>query len=70
MFVDQLDWLSLGFESVNAKLTGRPGYHPATILKLYIYGDLNRIQSSRRLEKAESPQRWINVVAWTFKTRL
>jgi transposase len=51
MFVDQLDLLSLGFESVNAKLTGRPGYHPATMLKLYIYGDLNRIQSSRRLEK-------------------
>jgi transposase len=51
MFVDQLDLLSLGFESVNAKLTGRPGYHPATMLKLYIYGYLNRIQSSRRLEK-------------------
>ena len=51
MFVDQLDLLGLGFESVNAKLTGRPGYHPATMLKLYIYGYLNRIQSSRRLEK-------------------
>jgi transposase len=51
LFVDQLDLLALGFEAVNAKLTGRPGYHPATMLKLYIYGYLNRIQSSRRLEK-------------------
>jgi transposase len=51
LFVDQLDLLELGFEAVNAKLTGRPGYHPATMLKLYIYGYLNRIQSSRRLEK-------------------
>ncbi len=51
VFVDQLDLLSLGFESVTAKQTGRPGYHPATMLKLYIYGYLNRIQSSRRLEK-------------------
>ncbi len=51
VFVDQLDLLSLGFESVTAKQTGRAGYHPATMLKLYIYGYLNRIQSSRRLEK-------------------
>ena len=51
LFVDQLDLLALGFEAVNAQLTGRPGYHPATMLKLYIYGYLNRIQSSRRLEK-------------------
>mgnify|MGYP003632626122 FL=1 len=50
-FVDQLDLLSLGFEGVTVKKTGRPGYHPATMLKLYIYGYLNRIQSSRRLEK-------------------
>ncbi|MFT6331030.1 MAG: transposase [Bermanella sp.] len=51
VFVDQLDLLALGFEAVNAKLTGRLGYHPSTMLKLYIYGYLNRIQSSRRLEK-------------------
>jgi len=51
VFVNGLDLASLGFERVNAKLTGRPGYHPATMLKLYIYGYLNRIQSSRRLEK-------------------
>jgi transposase len=51
VFVDQLDLLSLGFESVNAKVTGCPGYHPATLLKLYICGYLNHIQSSHRLEK-------------------
>ncbi|GHG60556.1 hypothetical protein GCM10010919_04110 [Alishewanella longhuensis] len=51
IFVDGLQLTSLGFENVNPKQTGRPGYHPATMLKLYIYGYLNRIQSSRRLEK-------------------
>lgn len=50
-FVGQLDFLALGFESAEPKATGRPGYHPATLLKLYIYGYLNRIQSSRRLER-------------------
>lgn len=51
IFVDGLQLDALGFERVNPKQTGRPGYHPATMLKLYIYGYLNRIQSSRRLEK-------------------
>ncbi len=51
VFIDELQLDVLGFERVNAKQTGRPGYHPATMLKLYIYGYLNRIQSSRRLEK-------------------
>ncbi|MDO6711384.1 IS1182 family transposase [Aliiglaciecola sp. 2_MG-2023] len=51
VFVDEIDLVELGFERVHAKRTGRPGYHPATLLKLYIYGYLNRIQSSRRLEK-------------------
>lgn len=51
VFVDGLQLDVLGFESVNPKQTGRPGYHPTTMLKLYIYGYLNRIQSSRRLEK-------------------
>ena len=50
-FVGQLDLMNLGFESADPKATGRPGYHPATLLKLYIYGYLNRIQSSRRLER-------------------
>lgn len=50
VFVDELDLRSLGFEIVPAA-TGRPAYHPATLLKLYIYGYLNRVQSSRRLER-------------------
>ncbi len=48
-FVEKLDLLSLGFEGVKPSDTGRPGYHPAVLLKLYIYGYLNSIQSSRRL---------------------
>ena len=43
--------MSLGFERVRPKATGRPGYHPSVLLKLYIYGYLNRIESSRRLER-------------------
>ena len=50
VFIDELDISGLGFKTV-AEITGRPGYHPATLLKLYIYGYLNRIQSSRRLER-------------------
>ena len=50
-FVDALDLLDLGFERAQPKHTGRPGYHPEVMLKLYIYGYLNKIQSSRRLEK-------------------
>jgi transposase len=50
-FVDALDLGSLGFERVEPKATGRPGYHPATMLKIYLYGYLNRIQSTRRLEQ-------------------
>jgi transposase len=51
VFVEGLDLETLGFEGVIAKSKGRPSYHPAILLKLYIYGYLNRIQSSRRLEK-------------------
>jgi len=50
VFVDELDLSALGFEVAPA-VTGRPAYHPATLLKLYIYGYLNRVQSSRRLER-------------------
>jgi transposase len=50
-FVEMLDLEKLGFHGVNPKETGRPAYHPATMLKLYIYGYLNRIQSTRRLER-------------------
>src|SRR5580658_6975180 len=51
VFVDNLDPAALGFDRAIAQATGRPGYHPATLLKIYIYGYLNRVQSSRRLER-------------------
>jgi transposase len=50
VFIDSLDLKSLGFEHVVLKETGRPPYHPADLLKLYVYGYLNRVRSSRRLE--------------------
>ena len=50
LFVDHLDLTTLGFQRHVAARTGRPGYHPAVLLKLFIYGYLNRIPSSRRLE--------------------
>jgi transposase len=50
-FVDALDLGGLGFDRVAPQATGRPAYHPAVLLKLYIYGYLNRVQSSRRLER-------------------
>ena len=49
-FVDGLDLAALGFIGTVPKATGRPGYAPADLLKLYIYGYLNRVRSSRRLE--------------------
>ena len=49
VFVDEMDLLKMGFKIIPA-ITGRPAYHPATMLKIYIYGYLNRVQSSRRLE--------------------
>jgi transposase len=51
VFIDELDLKRLGFEGAIAAETGRPGYHPATLLKIYVYGYLNRIASSRRLER-------------------
>jgi transposase len=51
VFVDELDLGELGFVGVEPLATGRPSYHPAVLLKIYIYGYLNRIQSSRRLER-------------------
>ena len=50
-FVDELDLAALGFASVVPAATGRPGYHPATLLKLYLYGYLNQVASSRRPER-------------------
>src|ERR687891_1891267 len=51
VFVDELDLADLRFGGVDPEVTGRPSYHPSVLLKLYIYGYLNRVQSSRRLER-------------------
>ena len=51
VFVDALELRDHGFDAVDPAATGRPGYHPSAMLKLYIFGYLNRIQSSRRLER-------------------
>src|SRR5947209_6648013 len=51
LFVDALDLGEMAFEGVDPAATGRPAYHPSVLLKLYIYGYLNRVQSSRRLER-------------------
>jgi transposase len=50
-FVDKLDLSRLGFDGVAPEATGRLSYHPAVLVKLYIYGYVNRVQSSRRLER-------------------
>src|SRR3974390_1633975 len=50
LFVDGLDLAEHGFSGIEPEATGRPSYHPSVLLKLYIYGYLNRVQSSRRLE--------------------
>src|SRR5437870_244540 len=54
VFVDALDLVELGFDGAQPMATGRPGYKPSVLLKLYIYGYLNRVQSSRRLEREAS----------------
>jgi transposase len=51
VFVDALELRDLGFDGVDPAATGRPAYHPSAMLKLYIYGYLNRVQASRRLER-------------------
>ncbi|HEY6117682.1 MAG TPA: IS1182 family transposase [Candidatus Dormibacteraeota bacterium] len=51
LFIDELDLAALGFAGMMPAATGRPAYHPATLLKIYLYGYLNRVQSSRRLER-------------------
>src|SRR5471032_793610 len=51
VFIDELDLSALGFAGMAPAATGRPAYHPAALLKIYLYGYLNRIQSSRRLER-------------------
>src|SRR5471032_3252025 len=51
VFIDELDLAGLGFAGMTPAATGRPAYHPSTLLKIYLYGYLNRLQSSRRLER-------------------
>src|SRR5450432_4142466 len=51
VFVEELDLSKLGFAGMQPEVTGRPAYHPSTMLRIYLYGYLNRIQSSRRLER-------------------
>jgi transposase len=51
VFVDELDLSALGFAGAVAEATGSPTYHPATLLKIYLYGYLNRVPSSRRRER-------------------
>ena len=69
VFIDRLDVSGLGFKTEAAE-TGRPGYHPRTMLKIYVYGYLNQVHSSRRLEREAAPkgikaQRRADVVEWT-----
>ena len=63
VFVDGLDLADLEFSGVDPEATGRPAYHPSVLLKLYIYGYLNRVQSSRRLEReaGRGPERYDRV---------
>ncbi len=72
VFVDELDLGGLGFDRVDRKATGRPGYHPSVLLKLYVYGYLNRVQSSRRLEReagrAGSESRTLST--WPMRTSI
>src|ERR1051325_1313575 len=51
VFIDELDLAALGFSGMTPAATGRPAYHPSTLLKIYLYGYLNRVQSSRRVER-------------------
>src|SRR6202049_594627 len=51
VFIDELDLAALGFSGMTPAATGRPAYHPSTLLKIYLYGYLNRVKSSRRLER-------------------
>ncbi len=64
-FIDELDFGALGFAGIEPAATGRPSYHPATLLKIYLYGCLNRVQSSRRLEREAQAQRRTHVADGT-----
>jgi transposase len=65
VFVDELDLQGLGFSGMEPEATGRPAYHPSTLLKIYVYGYLNRVQSSRRLER--EAQRNVELIWLTGK---
>ena len=64
VFIDELDLAAMGFAGVAPEATGRPAYYPATLLKIYLYGYLNRIQSRRPLDaglqddRRRPPRRW------------
>ncbi len=63
VFVDALDLAEMSFEGIEPAATGRPSYHPSVLLKLYISGYLNRVQSSRRLEREARPPGLFHYVA-------
>src|SRR3954465_781180 len=67
VFIDALDLAALGFSGMTPAATGRPAYHPSTLLKIYLYGYLNRLQSSRRLER--ETQRNIELMWLTGRLR-
>ena len=66
VFVDELDLAELGFSGIEPEVTGRPSYHPSVLLKLYIYGYLNRVQSSRRSDVASRVRRPMAAVPDTW----
>src|SRR5258707_15569060 len=63
VFVNELELGKLGFDGAEPQTTGRPAYHPSTLLKIYLYGYLNRLQSSRRLER--ETQRNLELISLT-----
>jgi|SRR5208282_4100569 len=77
VFIDELDLGELDFGGIDPKATGRPSYHPSILLKLYVYGYPNRVQSSRRLERetglistaAKSPTALANSTRWCWPAR-
>ena len=69
VFVNELDLGGLGFGGVAPEITGRPSYHPSVLLKLYIYGYLNRVQSSRRLEREAGRNVEVMWLTWSAGSR-
>src|SRR3954471_20418011 len=70
VFIDALDLAGLGFGGMTPAATGRPAYHPSTLLKIYLYGYLNRLQSSRRLEREAQTQYRGDVAGRAARPRL